>query len=346
MQLHYLSLFLAVVMFLYIFFAEWLMNTKIQLVTTLKHYLLVFLGFVIGISPFIAFEVRHGFPNLQGIAAFIFGDTLTKQSEIGSTYIGTVTDVFFRLFARLLFDFPTPDRFIQMPLLTLQLWGLGAMIIAIASIVYLFLTKNKFVVMLLAMWLFLCVLFFGSYKKEVHDYLLTVMFSLPFLLMGNFLSRLYDTRKEKKQRFVWMGISVMLFIGMFGFLLWGNPFKDVPNRQRDQVKTIAEFVIDQTDNKPYNFALLAVGNSDHAYRYYLDILGHKPVPIDNEINDPERKTVTSQLLVVCEEAICKPLGHPLFDIAAFGRAAIIKESNVSVMKAYKLIHYTERTEAQ
>jgi 4-amino-4-deoxy-L-arabinose transferase-like glycosyltransferase len=343
MQLHYLSVFLAIIVFLYIFFAEWLLNSRIQIVTTIKHYLIVLAGFLIGFSPFIAFEVRHGFPNTRAITKFIFGDTLSKQSEIGSTYMGTITDAFFRLFARLLFDFPTPDRFMNFPLFGLQLWGLVAMVIAIAAIVYLFLLKNKFVTLLLAMWLFLSVLFFGFYKKEIYDYLFTFMFPLPFLLMGNLLSQLYRIGSAKKRAYVGVTVSLLLFTGMFAFLLYDNPFKTEPNRQRDQAKSIVEFVIDQTGNKPFNFALISGGNSDHAYRYYFEILGHKPVQIDNQINDPERKTVTDQLLVVCEDTSCKPLGNPLFDVAAFGRAASIKDWNVSVVKVYKLVHYEEHS---
>lgn len=342
MQLHYLSLFLAVILIVYIFFADWLMNNRIQMLTTMKHYMLLLIGFLLGFSAFIAFEIRHGFPNIQAISKFIFGDTLNKESEIGATYFGTITDVFFRIFARLIVDFPTPEKFMNFPLMTLQLWGLFAMMIAVASIVSLFLIKNKFVTMLLAMWLFLSVLFFGFYKKEIYDYLFTFLFPLPFLLVGNLLSRLYDIGRQSKKHVIGITVSVVLFVAIFGFLLSHHPFQHEPNRQRDQVKHIAEFVIEQTDNKPYNFALIAGGNSDHAYRYYLDILGHQPVQIDNEINDPQRKTVTDQLLVVCEEVTCKPLGHPLFDVAAFGRAASIKDWNVSVVKVYKLIHYSER----
>jgi 4-amino-4-deoxy-L-arabinose transferase-like glycosyltransferase len=346
MQLHYLSLLLAVIIVLYIFFAEWMLHTKIFLLTTIKHYLLLIAGFLIGFSPFIAFEVRHGFPNTQEIFKFIFGDTLTKHSETGATYFGTITDVFFRLFARLLFDFPTPDKFVQFPLLTLQFWGLAAMLIALAAIVALFFIKNRFVILLLAMWLFLSIIFIGFYKKEIYDYLFTFMFPLPFLLMGNLLSKVSGIGANKKQAFVGIGLSCLLFGAMFGLLAYNNPFKKWPNHQKDQMRSIAEFVISQTNNKPFNFALISGGNSDHAYRYYMEILGHKPVQIDNEMNDPQRKSVTDQLLIVCEDINCKPLGNPLFDVAAFGRAAALRDWDVSVVKVYKLVHYEEHSVTQ
>jgi hypothetical protein len=134
-----------------------------------------------------------------------------------------------------------------------------------------------------------------------------------------------------------------LFVGLVLYNLKGIPFWNTPNRQKDQTKQIAEFVISKTDNKPFNFALISKGNSDYAYRYYLEILSHKPIRIDNTMNDPQRKTVTDQLLIICEDISCKPLGNPLFDVAAFGRAASVKDWDVSVVKVFKLVHYTEHS---
>lgn len=342
MQLHYLSIFLAIIIFLYIFFAGWIQDHSIQLLKTIKHYLLFFAGFLIGFSPFIAFEIRHGFQNTKAISQFIFGDTLTQESEIGATYIGTITDVFFRIFARLLFDFPTPDRFIFFPLITLQMWGLLAMIFAVAALFYLYRTKNKLVIMIFGMWLFLSILFFGFYKKEIYDYLFTFIFPLPFLLAGNLLSKVYESHSKKKYRYAGRTLSLLLFTGMFAFLLFDNPFKYEPNRQKEQMKGIAEFVVDKTDNKPFNFALITGGNSDHAYRYFMEVMGHKPIQLEIEANDPERKTVTDQLLIVCEDTACKPLGHPLFEVAGFGEAKIAGEWTTSHVKVYKLIHDKEQ----
>ena len=134
---------------------------------------------------------------------------------------------------------------------------------------------------------------------------------------------------------------MLLFGGVFLYNLTGMPFRYEPNRQKDQARIISEAVIKYADNKPYNFALISGGNSDHAYRYYLDILGHPPAMLENPILDPERKSVTDQLLIVCEDITCQPLGHPLFDVAAFGRATVASEYTVSVVKIYKLVPFKE-----
>src|SRR5580704_14481071 len=55
-QLHYISLFLAVIVAVSLFLMHWFLNNKILIVPLVKNYLEIFVGFLIGFSPFIAFE--------------------------------------------------------------------------------------------------------------------------------------------------------------------------------------------------------------------------------------------------------------------------------------------------
>ncbi|HKC14673.1 MAG TPA: hypothetical protein VKC89_01770, partial [Patescibacteria group bacterium] len=163
------------------------------------------------------------------------------------------------------------------------------------------------------------------------------MFPLPFILIGNFLSNFpHKHSKTFWGKILAFGIFLLLFI----YNLYGNPFRSEPNRQKDQVKTISQFVISKTDSKPYNFALITDHNSDHAYRYYFQTLGKPDIRMENIMNDPQRKTVTDQLLIVCESSECHPLGYPSFEVSNFGRAEIAGEWNVSVVKVFRLIHYS------
>ena len=96
----------------------------------------------------------------------------------------------------------------------------------------------------------------------------------------------------------------------------------------------------QTNAKPFNFALISTGNTDHAYRYFFTIWNHPPITIEDPQHDPQRKTVEDQLFVVCESPLpCQPLGDSLWEIAGFGRADIAGHWNVSVVEVYKLVHY-------
>jgi 4-amino-4-deoxy-L-arabinose transferase-like glycosyltransferase len=355
LQLHYLALFLGVVVAVYVLCHSWRQTRNPSLIAShswipafarmtkknvkllIKQYSQVLLGFAIGFSPFLAFEARHEFLNTKAILSFIFEGP--KGLDVHSTpFFVIVGDVFFRVFAKLVFFFPPQERYELFNPAVLTIFAIAVVAVSIAAVISLFFIKNKSVRLLLSLWLVLGILLFGLYKKSIYDYHFAFLFPLPFLLVGNLLSKIYET---KKRHVLMAGLSLVLFGGVFLYNLYAMPFRSPPNRQRDQVKTISEFIISKTDNKPYNFALITGGNSDHAYRYYLDVLGHKPVGIDNLISDPQRKSVTGQLLIVCEDTNCQPLGHPGFEVAGFGRAEIAGKWDVSVVKIYKLVPYKE-----
>ena len=338
-QLHYISLFLAVIVAVSLLLMHWYLNGKVLIIPIIKYYVEILVGFLIGYSPFLAFEVRHGFPNTKTIISFITSDTSSSQQYATyQSFYQPVADVFFRLFGRLIFVYPSSTAYNHYPLLFLQLFGLIVLIFAIASIFALIRHKNKFVVILLSVWLGFGVALFGLYKKPIYDYYMVFMFPLPFLLIGNLLGKVVDLKMGK----IWYGLvlGTILFVSIFGYNLYYQPFQYQPNRQKAQAEEISKFVIAQTDNRPYNFALLSSGsgNSDYAYVYYLTILGHVPVTIQPPSADPQRKTVTDQLMVVCEDRGCKPLGNPLWEIAGFGQSDVWKSWDVSVVKVYKMIH--------
>lgn len=131
-------------------------------------------------------------------------------------------------------------------------------------------------------------------------------------------------------------ISLLTYISVSKLYFWGKPAYTL-----DTTKAIAEQVINVSNKQAYNFALISKGNSDHAYRYFLEIWNKKPVEIQNPQMDPLRSTVTDQLIVVCEQ-VCAPLGHPLWEVAGFGRAQIAEKAQGSAgITVYKLVHYKE-----
>lgn len=331
-QLHYLATFLALIMAAYLFLTECR-----ALKLFLKHASLLIIGFLLGFSPFLAFELRHGFPNTQTILRFIFSSNET--GFVGENAFAVIGNVIFRLFWRLLTHFPPLSQVTISESLTLQLWYWGIIILLFVSCGVFFLRflqalrqkspdLPKF--LLLFLWLTLGVGLFSFYKKPIYDYYLGFLFPLPFLLVGNLLAKF-------KGRLALLGF--VIFVLLLGNSLWGLPFRYPPNRQLEQNKQIARFVFEKTEGKPFNFALVTAQNSDHAYRYFLEIWGARPVTIENSQVDPERKTVTEQLLVICEDPSCQPLGHSLWEIAGFGRAETAGVWNVSVVKVFKLVHY-------
>lgn len=310
-QLHYLALFLAVVIAVYFLF-NWRFKNW-------KYYPAALIGFIAGWSPFIIFELRHRFPNFRTLYQFIFHGKETGLVAI--KFWPIVTNVSLRLFLNIV----TNNQKIL------------ALIFLYGSLIMLFwkIAKGRQIQakILLGLWFLLGVGLFGFYKKGIYDYYFGFMFPLPFLLVAYFLAQLGKLNK------ILGGVAVGFYIWAVIANLRSFPFLRLPNRQMQQAQEIALFVAEKTGGKPFNFALITGQNSDHAYRYFLETNGYKPITIENTQNDPERKTVTDQLLVVCEVADCKPLGHPLWEVAGFGRAEIEGEWQVSVHKIFKLKHY-------
>ncbi|MBI4079301.1 MAG: glycosyltransferase family 39 protein [Candidatus Levybacteria bacterium] len=334
-QLQYISMFLAIIVCVYIALGIYVKEKNISLLKISRWYLTVLTGFLIGFSPFLGFEVLHGFPNTQTIINFLLGRIPDNRVIVNFSPINQVTDAAFRLFARLVWYFPPLEQLERVNGLVLKLWQIGVVGIMVISTYTLIKIKNKLQLFLLALWLFLGIGLFGFYRKVIYDYYFGFMFPLPFLLVGNALSSLW--RYHRILRFFVAGLFFFLII----INLQGIPFRSSPNRQLEQVKRISEFVLKKTENKQYNFALITNGNSDHAYRYFFKLDGKDPITIETKEKDPQRKTVTNQLLIICEYPSCEPLGHPIWEIAGFGRAEIAAQWDVSVVKVYKLIHYSD-----
>ncbi len=349
MQLHYLTVFLGSIVAVYVLISTY---TKFSFFSKITQMICILLGFLVGLAPFFAFEVRHGFPNMQSIIRFIFFSGETGSNE---NFLVVIDNVFFRLFGRLIGAFPSPEQVsFQESVATMDLfftkftiavgaWYLFILLLAFLSI-SLFLYqwyralrsgKRNLAMMLIFIWFVMGIGLFGFYKKSIYDYYFGFLFPLPFFLIGNFLYALW------KRNLWYKAVGIIIFILLLILNIQGIPFRYTANRQLVQVKQIAEFVLEKTEGKPFNFALITGGNSDHGYRYFFALADKDPIKIENTQMDPKRTTVTNQLLIICETVPCYPLGHPLWEIAGFGRAEIVGEWSASVVKVYKMKHYKQ-----
>lgn len=349
MQLHYIEVFIGAIIPLYILIARVYLyfinehkNVKILLLKLFRDYVLIGVGFVIGLSPFLAFEVRHGFNNIRAIFNFIFHPQTTGNGVgVSVSLLGTISDVFLRVFGRLILNIPSPDLYGKYPVWQIQLWIVCSYTLGIISLIFLLwklfkqkTNSEKFLqYSLLFLWLVIGITLFGLYKKNIYDYYFEFLFPAPFLIVGAIFA--FFLRRN-----IWSKIiTVLLLIIIIAINIQGIPFRYPGNKQLQQTEIISRFVLSKTNNKPFNFALITGGNSDHAYRYFFTVWGHEPVTIQYTGVDPKRTSVTDQLLVVCESIPCAPLGNSLWEIAGFGRAEVVGHWHVSVVDVYKLDHY-------
>ncbi len=306
-------------------------------------------GFLCGYAPFLAFEIRHNFPNTQSIIRFLLKGEETGWSA--KIFQQNISDVVFRLFGRLVLRLPPREQWELKPVWQMISWIVATRLAILTSLLFIIGEMFRFVptrvfrllegrhpqlsqraFVLLFLWFAVPVVLFGFYQRGIYDYYLGVMFAVPFLAVALILTVLWHIGPTK-----WLAVAV--WIGLV-FLNWqGRPFRYPPNNQLAQAKRIAAEALAKTEGKPFNFALITSLNSDHAYRYFFEIWGNPPVTIENETVDPERKTVSGQLIIICETVACKPLGHPLWEIAGFGRAQISGEWDVPFVKIFKLVHY-------
>ncbi|MGB9911247.1 MAG: ArnT family glycosyltransferase [Microgenomates group bacterium] len=308
LQLHYICVFLiAIVVSYFLFF----MPQRKKIIS----YFYLLGGFVLGWSPFLAFEFRHNFVNLKNLYWF-----LTSGEKVGmeKNFWIIVKDVFIRSFN----DLVVAKNDILLKIL-------------IFLFIFLFLKlitqKNKNYIFLF-LWFLGGVFLFGFFRGTIHSYYLVFMFPAPFLIIGLILEKLKEINKIG-----WI-LSSLIFFSLIWVNIKASPLKQTPNRQLYQTQEIAKFILEKSEGKPFNLALISSNNTYFPYFYFLEVW-KKPVGIIKPPHvDPERKTVTDQLFVICEEKNCQPVGHPLWEIAGFGMAKITQEWEHLGIKIYKLEH--------
>jgi hypothetical protein len=180
-------------------------------------------------------------------------------------------------------------------------------------------------------WLVIGVLGVGFYRGQLYPHYFGYLFTLPAIMLAVSVSWLW----KKK---ILLPVAVIAIAVVSGFQIQKWFIWQKPNNLVTQVKTTDEIISGLIGDQPYNFALIAPGNSDHGYRYFLEVLGKSPTIIDPPQKDPDRKTVTGQLVVVCEIKDCRIFGNPSWEIAGWGDGRISDSINGPAgIKIYKLV---------
>ncbi len=310
-QLHYLALILAPIGIFLNFerkIKEWFLNC-----------LYLFLGCLISLSPFIIFEFRHNFTNFRAIFEFI-----TRKNGAVAFYPLSLLPAFFEISARIFADF-----------LGLQknfLLNISLYILLTSLLFLLFRTKNKkkkIGILIIITWWLLGAIFLRFYQGTIYEYYYGYLYPLPAIALGFIFGFFFQ-----KKFFLIKALSAGFVVFLVYNCLSKQPILKVPNKMLAQTQRIAKSIISKSRGRPYNFALISKGNSDHAYRYFLEIERSGPTPLE--------KRVEEQLFVVCESEICQPLGHPLWEIAAFGRAEVAEvwEDQVGI-RIFRLVHHAD-----
>lgn len=311
-QMHYLALILLPIFGLLWFYEFYLQKFKFD-----KNFIFGTVGsvvmFLFLMSPLLIFDLKHNFMNFDNLKTF-FSD---RQTTINLNIFNTLDRVIPIYRDNLVSRYITGKNTI--------VGGLQSILILIPVVANFYLgykrQKHNWALTALTVWLVGGILGLALYKQTIYDHYLGFLNPAPYLLLGAFVYLF-----KNKIRL----ILASLFLLILGIMnLQQNPLLTPPQNQLARTQKIAQFVITEINNTPFNFALIAKNNYDAAYQFYLEIFGQKPkkLPFD----------ITAQLFVVCEDPECFPINHPKYEIAAFGWAKIETEKTVAGVKVYKLI---------
>ena len=308
-QLHYLAVILFAIAGLII-----LVNANYKRWYKIAAFSII--GFLITFSPFLVFEVRHNFPNFRTILEFVTrGSTTGFKTAHFVWLISNFGNIFLEEISALKGTLLTKIAF----------W-----LISFSSIVGIFFYRKdrekKLIFSISIIWFFGGLLGLRFYTGQIFDYYFGFMFPAPFLLAGLIFSIIWQNRYLK-----FTAIIIMLFSTMY--FIFNGFYREPPNRLIEQTEKISDFVIERSDNKPFNFALISDHNSDHAYRYFLELKKHAPIELET--------VITEQLIVICEAKDCSPLGNAIWEIAGFGRGEIAGEWELPQygFKIFRLVHW-------
>lgn len=311
LQMHYLASILIPVVFV-IWFYE-IIRRKREKLKTYKLFLGTLLGkisFLVVMSPLVWFDLRHNYLNYRAVTE-LFNSGGAVKSEIFINIAKLPSLFSYNLIGRHI----TAENFYLTIVVSLLI---------IAGILHKFKSFPKF---MLFTWLLIGLLGLSFYQQNIYDHYLGFLNPVPFLLLG---AVVVIRPKLKVARFLISVLVIVMLILLTFANLKKNPLLLPPNKQLERTQNVAKFVISKSENKDFNFALIAKSNYDSAYQFYLDLYGYKSkeVPFD----------VTDQLFVVCEDEICDPTHSPKYEVAAFGWSRIAWEESVYGVKIYKLIH--------
>jgi 4-amino-4-deoxy-L-arabinose transferase-like glycosyltransferase len=328
LQSHYLGLLLFPTIGLF-----WLLTlVKIWREGTLRrkfliHSLLFFLIItILTVAPLVWFDLRHNFINFNAFKAFF---TVRQGTVNLKIYKGI--PMFWKLIS-MVFTRLTAGKD--------ENWGekIALGVFAVLILISIFETKKKGwrkflpenqALLLVLVWLIVALLGLTNYKQHIYDHYFGFFFAVPFLLIGFAIERLW--------KWSWAGrlLALATLIILVSLAIKNSPLKEPPGNQLSRTEAVSRFILDKSEGKPFNLALIAERNYDEAYAFFLELWKAPLLRIEPL---KANETIAEQLFVICEQLPCEPIYSPKAEIAMFGWSKVKDKWEVDGVEVYKLIH--------
>lgn len=318
-QMHYLALIL--VPAIVILWINELIRKYIYL-EQINNFVKGTVGFVVAfwfmLIPLILFDLKHYYLNLRAIIE------LFTDSQAVSTNILTIFGKILPLYSNNLVG---RHLSLENSMLTLILsfFALMPFLRYFSVRVH---NKSSWPTFALFVWLVVGLVGLSFYQKSVYDHYLGFLNPVPFLLIGSAVALCLQLANKYRAILVGMFICILVFTVYVN--LSKNNLLSSPGNQLKRTQEIAKVIIQDSQGRPFNFALIAGSNYDAAYQFYLDIYHSKPdmIPFD----------VAEQMFVVCEDSVCDPVHSSKYEVAGFGMSKVEWMKEVYGVKIYKLVH--------
>ncbi len=309
-QSHYLGVLIAPVLFVFWFLSR--VPKKYSLISIFVYLFLM--------SPLLAFDIRHDWMNSRALYKF-----LTVRDETVAITPWTAIPKAYPIFEQVNGSMLTAKH---------QQTARIVSIIIIAYLVFVYtgkdvVTKKKYIILVL--WFVFGLIGFGLYKQNVYDHYFGFLFPVPFLLLGGFFADRLRLKSGLMNSLVYLIVVYLVSLN-----LKSNPFMYHPNNQMQRAKNVSSKVLEISEGKPFNLAVLAERNYEDGYRYFMEVANAQVMHADRW----DQKTIADNLIVICEKPKekCDPTHSPKAEVANFGWSKIDSDFEVDGVIIYKLIH--------
>lgn len=276
--------------------------------------------FCVLMSPLLLFDLKHDFLNYNAYIKFLTHREGTVNLNPLNT-LGEMWTTYSELYVSRFLSYGFPKLGIIVSI------ALPFLLVSQAAIFWL---KRHFSLafLLLVAWLVLGVTGITLIKSHIYDHYLGFMIPAGYLLVGMLFATLWGLHKRLRPLVL---LLVFLYIGT---LVRYTPHSVAPGKQLQRTQHIARYIINESRNEPFNFALIAKSNYDDGYEFYF-ALWHHPMTLIDPLRFNE--TRADQLFVACEDPVCEPVNNDRTEIANYGWKTIDTQTAIDGVKVFRLV---------
>lgn len=261
-------------------------------------------GLIIVLFPLIIFDIRHDFINTKNLFTILFNSETISRNNID------ILQVTIKNMHQYLFIFNGQNIYLVIFALVVFL-----------NIAYGFFMKDK-KTLYIVLFTLLLIIGVSLYSGPKYSHYIAITYIFYLILFANIFSILITYNKK----FI---VYVILSIYCIGMLYYSfkNLYKPHYN-QINHARQVAKIIKNHITTDKFQVTGFPDQYSDGTYRYFLEILGKRPIDKDSLLKAQE-------LFVICE-GTCSPIGNPQWDIAYFAPRKVVSSWKYDRVTIYKL----------